>query len=210
MKKIAAEEARAAADEKAQLAKQEKARLAAEGAKLAEIAKAAAASKAAEEARIAAEKAKQIEQEKVAAAEKARIAQQENARLGAENAKQVEQEKATAGGQAQPTAQTEADADANKHLLAAISPTDKPEQTSVDLTRALQAELRRVGWDPGAVDGSWGTASQEALHLFNKHTGSKLDAKTASIDALDAVKAKAGRICPLVCGKGYKAAATIA
>jgi hypothetical protein len=33
----------------------------------------------------------------------------------------------------------------------------------------------------------------------------KLDVKTASIDALDAVKGKAGRICPLVCESGYRA-----
>ena len=33
----------------------------------------------------------------------------------------------------------------------------------------------------------------------------KLDVKTASIDALDAVKGKTGRICPLVCDTGFKA-----
>ncbi len=70
LKKIAAEEARAAAAEKSRLAEQEKARLAAEGARQAEQAKASAAAKAAEDARIAAEKAKQVEQERAAAAEK--------------------------------------------------------------------------------------------------------------------------------------------
>src|SRR4029453_18280998 len=57
----------------------------------------------------------------------------------------------------------------------------------------------------GAVDGTWNTASQKALDLFNKHGGMKLDMKTASADALDAVKAKTGRICPLVCDTGYGA-----
>lgn len=33
----------------------------------------------------------------------------------------------------------------------------------------------------------------------------KLDVKVASIDALDAVKAKAGRICPLNCEHGFRA-----
>jgi hypothetical protein len=33
----------------------------------------------------------------------------------------------------------------------------------------------------------------------------KLDAKTASVDALDAVKGKTGRICPLVFETGYRA-----
>jgi hypothetical protein len=33
----------------------------------------------------------------------------------------------------------------------------------------------------------------------------KLDVKLASVDALDAVKAKSGRICPLICDHGFKA-----
>jgi uncharacterized caspase-like protein len=182
LKKITAEEARAGATEKARLAEQEKARLAAEGARQAEIAKAAAAAKAAEEARIAAEKVKQIEQEKAAAAEKARLAEQEKARIAAEKA-----------------------AEEKKQQLAAVSPVDKPEQSAVDLPRTLQAELRRVGCNTGAVDGNWSAASQKALDLFNKHAGMKLDVKAASTDALDAVKGKTGRICPLICETGYRA-----
>jgi uncharacterized caspase-like protein len=184
LKKISAEETRAVAAEKARLAEQEKARLAAEGAKEAEQARAAAAAKAAEQARIAAEKAKQIEQEKAAAAEKARLAEQEKVRLATEKAA----------------------AEKKDQLAALPMPTDKPEQSSqADLPRALQAELRRVGCNSGAVDGNWNAASQKALDLFNKHAGMKLDMKTASADALDAVKAKTGRICPLVCDTGYRA-----
>jgi hypothetical protein len=48
-------------------------------------------------------------------------------------------------------------------------------------------------------------ARQRSLDLFNKHAGMKLDAKVASLDALDAVKAKPGRICPLICEHGFKA-----
>jgi hypothetical protein len=33
----------------------------------------------------------------------------------------------------------------------------------------------------------------------------KLDVKTASVDALDAVKAKPTRVCPLICDHGFKA-----
>jgi uncharacterized caspase-like protein len=176
LNKIAAEEARVAAAEKARLAEQEKARLAAEGAKHAEQARAAAAAKAAEEARIAAEKIKQIEQEKAAAAERARSAA----------------EKATGE---------------NKEQVAVLSPsavrTEQP--AAADLPRALQAELRRVGCNTGAVDGNWNAASQKALDLFNKHAGMKLDVKTASADALDAVKGKGARVCPLVCEFGYRA-----
>jgi uncharacterized caspase-like protein len=202
LKKITAEEARASATEKARLAEQEKARLAAEGARQAEQAKATAAAKAAEEARIAAEKAKQVEQQKAAAAEKARLAEQEKVRLAAEKVKQAEQEKAAAAEKARLAAEQAA---SEKKQLAAVSTTDKPEQPAVDLPRALQAELRRVGCSTGTVDGNWNAGSQKALDLFNKHAGMKLDVKTASIDALDAVKAKPARICPLVCDHGFRA-----
>jgi hypothetical protein len=86
-----------------------------------------------------------------------------------------------------------------------LGPADKPAQPAVDLPRSLQAELRRVGCSTSTVDGNWNAASQKALDLFNKHSGMKLDVKTASIDALDAVKGKTGRICPLVCDHGFKA-----
>ena len=33
----------------------------------------------------------------------------------------------------------------------------------------------------------------------------KLDVKVASLDALDAVKSKSTRVCPLICDHGYKA-----
>src|SRR5262249_18017433 len=92
LKKIAAEEGRAAAAEKAKQAEQEKARLAAEGARQAELAKATAAAKAAEEARIAAEKANQTEQEKAAAAERARLAHQGKRPGAAEEHKQGEEQ----------------------------------------------------------------------------------------------------------------------
>jgi hypothetical protein len=184
LNKIAAEETRSTAAEKARLAEQEKARLAAEGAKQAEQARAAAAAKAAEQARLAAEKAKQIEMDKAAAAEKARIAEQEKARLAAEKAVAEKQER----------------------LAALSAPAAKPEQQAViDLPRALQAELRRVGCNAGAVDGNWNAVSQKALDLFNKHAGMKLDVMTASADALDAVKGKTSRVCPLVCEFGFKA-----
>jgi uncharacterized caspase-like protein len=204
LRKIAAEETRAATAERARLAEQEKARLAAEGARQAEIAKAAAAAKAAEEARIAAEKAKQVEQEKAAAAEKARLAEQEKARLAAEKARQADEQKAAAAEQARLAAE-KAGAE-KKQQLAVVPPSaDKPEQPAVDLPRALQAELRRVGCSTGAVDGNWNTASQKALDLFNKHAGMTQDFKTATADALDAVKSKTGRVCPLICKVGYRA-----
>jgi len=175
LSKIEAEEARAAAAEKARLAEEEKARLAAEGAKQAELAKAEAAARAAEDARLAAEKAKQREVEKAAAAEQARAA-------------------------------SESVAAETKQQLAALSPsTTNSDHGDTDLPRALNAELRRLGCNTGAVDGNWNAASQNALDLFNKYAGMKLDVRTASADALDVLKSKTGRVCPLICDRGFRA-----
>ena len=74
-----------------------------------------------------------------------------------------------------------------------------------DIPRLLQSELRRVGCNTGSVDGNWNATSQKSLALFNKYAGMKLDVKVASLDALDAIKAKPARICPLICEHGFKA-----
>jgi len=190
LRKIAAEEARASAAEKAKTAEQEKARLAAEGARQAEQAKAAAAAKAAEQAQVAAEKAKQVEQEKAAAAEKARLAEQEKVRLAAEKAKQAELEKAAA---------------VEKTRLAALQPPSSAALSQSELTTSLQFELRRVGCLSAIPTGEWTATSERSLSLFNKHAGLKLDVKTASANALDAVKGKNGRVCPLICDHGFRA-----
>ena len=55
------------------------------------------------------------------------------------------------------------------------------------------------------MDGNWNAASQRSLDLFNKHAGLKLEAKVASVDALDAVKSKTARVCPLICERGFRA-----
>lgn len=77
-------------------------------------------------------------------------------------------------------------------------------QASLDLPTALQTELRRVGCNTGSVDGKWNAASQAAMELFNKHAGMRLDVKSASVDALNVVKSKTGRVCPLTCDHGYR------
>jgi hypothetical protein len=69
----------------------------------------------------------------------------------------------------------------------------------------VQIELRRVGCLTGSVDGEWTSPTRRALELFNQRAGTKLDTKLASLDAVDAIKAKAARICPLACERGYKA-----
>ena len=167
---------------------------------------------AAEEARVAAtEKARLAEQERARlAAEGARKSQQakadadakaaEQARLAAEKAKQVAQEQATAAEQMRVAVETTAP-DKKAVNLAALDAGPPP----AEITKSVQAELRRVGCLTGAVDGDWNTASQRSLTLFNRYAGTRLDAQVASIDTLDAIKLKPSRVCPLVCEHGFKA-----
>ena len=179
--KIAAEETRVAATEKARLAEQERARLAAEGAQKTQQAKAEADARAAEQARIAAEKAKQVAQDQAAAAEQKRVAA----------------EKAAADKRYRQGC-----ADKDKAVNVAALDAGPPQ---ADVTKSVQAELRRVGCLSAEADGNWNTASQRSLTLFNRYAKTKLDTKLASTDALDTIKLKTARVCPLVCEHGYKA-----
>lgn len=79
--------------------------------------------------------------------------------------------------------------------VSAVSPDLAP-----NLARLLQTELKRVGCDPGAIDGQWGGKGEGALERFARHAklALKTDAPTAA--ALEAVKGQPGRICPLECG----------
>jgi len=203
--RLSAEAASVAATEKAKAAADEQKRLAFEGARAAEQAKAAAQAKAAEEARLAAEKKKALEDAKVAEAERAKAAAQakaaENARLAAEKA--ADQAKVADERKPQdhkPVGQ-----------LAALTPPDqagesppKPDSPASDIPRLLQTELRRIGCNTGAIDGNWNIAAQKSLERFNKIARTNFDVKAASLDALDAVRSKTGRICPLTCDHGYE------
>jgi hypothetical protein len=85
-------------------------------------------------------------------------------------------------------------------------PAEKLDQSQevLDLARALQIELRRVGCDTSAVEGGWSRTAQGAMERFNRHTGMRLDVRIASADALDVVKNKVGRVCPIACDHGYR------
>ena len=74
-----------------------------------------------------------------------------------------------------------------------------------DVTKSVQAELRRVGCLSAEADGNWNAASQRSLTLFNRYAKTKFDTKLASTDALDTIQLKTARVCPVVCEHGYKA-----
>jgi tetratricopeptide (TPR) repeat protein len=77
--------------------------------------------------------------------------------------------------------------------------TDLTEQEPEKLARSLQSELKRVGCDPGAVDGKWGKRAQSALQKFALQTKSNLASGEPTPAALEAVSAHKARVCPLQC-----------
>jgi uncharacterized caspase-like protein len=179
LEKIGAEQAHAAATEKAKQAEAERDRLAALGAQKDTQAKAAADAKAAEQAQLVAQKAKEQAQQQAAAAEQQRV------NLAA----------------AAPSAAPASTASPAGTAVASLTPATAP----ADLNRSVQTELGRVGCFSGQADGNWNTSAQRSLSQFNRYAGTKLDVKMASTDALDTVKSKPSRVCPLVCEHGFKA-----
>jgi hypothetical protein len=85
------------------------------------------------------------------------------------------------------------------------APPVKPLPGIVFAIRLLQEELNRVGCGPSDANGSWDESSRGALAAFNKNAGTNLDAAVATRDALDAVRARSSRVCPLACAHGYRA-----
>jgi chemotaxis protein histidine kinase CheA len=211
----AAEQARAA----------EKARVAAEMTKKAEEArfaeaereKAAARARAEGEAGLA-DKARRVEEEKAAqqrdAAEKkialedAKAVEVERTRIAAQA--KIDEEARIAADKAKAAGDNKAQDDKPTGQLAALTPAGQSSETiskpsTAEIPRLLLTELHRVGCNTGAIDGNWNTAAQRSLGLFNKNAGTKLAVKAASLDALDVVRSKSARICPLICDHGYKA-----
>jgi hypothetical protein len=92
-------------------------------------------------------------------------------------------------------------------VAALPKPETKPEIASPNpqvLTRSLQTELKRVGCDPGDVDGVWGSQAKEALGNFARHAKLALPTEEPTSAALDAVTSRKQRVCPLECDRGEK------
>jgi uncharacterized caspase-like protein len=209
--KLAAEAERIAATEKARTAADERARLAAEGARAGEQSKAAEQAKAAEEARLAAENKKRAEEAKVAAAEQVKLAEQakiaEQQRQAADNAKKLEQAKIASAEPPKPAGDQPGTAKPADPAVASLAPPGATPDRALppDLPRLLQSELKRVGCKTGDVGSDWSAAARKALSSFNDNARTRFDVQVASIDALDAVRSKPGRVCPLDCERGYRA-----
>lgn len=161
----------------------------------------AARVRAAEEARLKAEAdaKKAAEEARDRAVEAARLKAEEAARKFAEEeAKLKAKLEAVVKSQQTPTVVASAPSapDATRALA--------PQMDEGDIARLLQFHLKRVGCDPGTVDGKWTDQSAHAMAEFNKRAKANFEVKVASLGALDAVKQQKARLCPLVCGKGFK------
>jgi len=99
--------------------------------------------------------------------------------------------------------------------LAALQPPGQQPKTDATATAlidphimalVLQNELRRVGCEPGKVDGKWGKQGSTALAKFNVYANLELPTVTPTMDALKAVKGSKERVCPLICGPQFNKA----
>jgi uncharacterized caspase-like protein len=121
----------------------------------------------------------------------------EEARLAREATKAAEQQRVAA---------LKAAEEARARARAASLPAGAVELTAEAsaLARRLQAELKRVGCDPGEPDGTWGPGTRTALERFASATKLSLTIATPTEAALQALQEKSGRICAPACGPGER------
>lgn len=67
------------------------------------------------------------------------------------------------------------------------------------LARAVQTELKRVGCDPGPIDGEWNTSSKEALREFSRVSNIDPGSDQPSQAILNLLAREKNRICPSKC-----------
>ncbi|MGR6730315.1 hypothetical protein, partial [Aeromonas veronii] len=61
--------------------------------------------------------------------------------------------------------------------VAALSPGPASTLSSIELSKSVQSELRRVGCLAAAPEAEWSAAAQRSLMLFNKYAGTQFEAK---------------------------------
>jgi len=74
-----------------------------------------------------------------------------------------------------------------------------------DLVRNMQLELIRLGCSSGDADGNWGKSSSAAISRFNRYAKASLNEKEPSSTTLSALRGHDERVCPLTCGRGFRA-----
>ena len=78
-------------------------------------------------------------------------------------------------------------------------PSKADPELQIALIKSIQRELKRVGCTSGSDDGRWGPSVVKAIEAFSRITRVKLDSATPTEDALEAIKSRTARVCPLVC-----------
>jgi hypothetical protein len=74
-----------------------------------------------------------------------------------------------------------------------------------ELVRNTQLELIRLGCSAGDADGNWGKSSGAAISRFNRYAKASLNEKEPSSATLSALRGHDERVCPLTCGRGFRA-----
>jgi hypothetical protein len=74
-----------------------------------------------------------------------------------------------------------------------------------ELVRNTQLELIRLGCSSGDADGNWGKSSSAAIGRFNRYAKASLNEKEPSFATLSALRGHDERVCPLTCGRGFRA-----
>jgi Caspase domain len=95
---------------------------------------------------------------------------------------------------------------AKRQQLASLQPPNtekapvarKPQYSLRERTLILQRELKRVGCDPGRVDGRWGPKGRRALSRFKRYARLDLDFDDLSDEVIDAVKQQRSNLCPAI------------
>lgn len=94
-----------------------------------------------------------------------------------------------------PAAPPEAAPPPAEAAVPALPPPPPPGLRPEEVIVAVQTELKRVGCDPGAIDGDWGGRSREALAAFGHFAKVDVGKLAPSPEILEVIKGKAEVVC---------------
>ena len=128
----------------------------------------------------------------LAAAEKAA----QDARIAAQRAKAERDAMVVAGSSSSETGRTAVAALPSMPTIPVATSSAADPST---LTVRLQMQLKRVGCDPGDIDGNWGSKARSALTEFAQNAKLVLPVDEPTEAAFTAVLSKAAKVCSLSC-----------
>ena len=84
----------------------------------------------------------------------------------------------------------------------AAPPAATDTETRTQLVRAVQTELKRIGCDPGNIDGQWGERAKEALRQYARAAKVALASDEPDAELLRTLVERSGRVCAVKCAQG--------